>query len=287
MTGTSLDLTPFGAMLTAVGWLYWVLVIGALIVAWRWPKRRAAKIAAVVGVVALAGWMPVRTGIQVNAARTRLDESMALFKKRCEGAGEKITRTIENVDGVLLLNIRPIATPSDRSDPNWPDAALPDEGQGDWYVRTFLFWEHHEDRRNARGYLNNKRSSLPGYKFVDVRNADGSIHRYRLVPSETAELAREQISGLPARYAISFVNLAEPSDRARWVAGTKVSITDTQTSEVIAESTWYSIDPGQGGTAGFRSPWGFARTCPDLAKSIRSAPTRAFVDQVLKPRKGE
>ncbi|OUL98425.1 hypothetical protein A8M77_31735 [Variovorax sp. JS1663] len=77
----------------------------------------------------------------------------------------------------------------------------------------------------------------------------------------------------------------DPWDRAHWVAGTTVTITDSQTDSVIAQSTWYSFEPGLGSTEGHRSPWGFAITCPKLAWV--GAPTRMFVDQVLKPKQGE
>jgi hypothetical protein len=50
--------------------------------------------------------MPVRTVLQVHAARARLDESMSLFKERCKSAGEKITRTVDNVEGVVWMKWR-------------------------------------------------------------------------------------------------------------------------------------------------------------------------------------
>lgn len=290
MTGTPLDLTPFGALLKGIGVGYWLIVVGALaLVLWKikgWvPKMLGCFVllAVLVLPVALHAWERIE---KEDKAQVKLEASMSLFKTRCQTAGAKVMRTVSNVDGVLLTSVRPIAKSSDRSDPNWPDAALPDEGQGDWYVRTFLFWEHNEDRKNIRGFLNNVPSDLPGYQFVDVKESDGSVYRYRLLKGDRAELSREPVAGSPARYAVSFVNIVDPEGRLHWIAGTKALVTDTATNEVVAEHVWYSIDPGQGGTAGFRSPWGFAVSCPALVGK-RGSSTRFFVDQVLRPIKGE
>ena len=287
LTGTPLDLTPFGPLLSALGLLYWAVALGAAGLALWLPRSWWAKLSTAAFVVA-AFVYPVMSHVHTRQTKrdewqARLDESMALFRERCKGAGEKIHRTVANVDGIFLENIRPKMESSDRSDPNWPDAALPDESRGDWYIRTFLFWEHHEDNRNPRGYLNNQLSELLGYRFVDVKDADGRTYRYRLIKSELAELSRELVNGPPVRYAVSFINMVDPADRKKWIAGTKVLITDTVTNEVIAEHTWFSIEPGQGNTVSFRSPWGFAQTCPNLKGG--ATPTRFFVDRVLKPTK--
>lgn len=286
-TGTPLDLTPFGSVLQGIGLLYWFIVLAAMaLVLWK-VKGWLAKLLLTTTVLAImVGPVAVhllQRNDEKQQAKARLDAAMARFEVRCRSAGETITRTVDNVESVLLTNVRPKAKSSDRGDANWSDAALPNEAQGDWYIRNFLFWEHHEDKRSPRGYLNNHPSGLPGYQFVDVTDADGAIYRYRLIKSELTELSRELITGPPARYAISFVNMVDPADREKWIAGTKVLITDTATNEVIAEHTWFSIEPGQGSTAGFRSPWGFARTCPEL-KGWVGGPTRFFVDRVLKPK---
>jgi hypothetical protein len=92
------------------------------------------------------------------------------------------------------------------------------------------------------------------------------------------------MSDQPARYAISFADISDPADRRFWIAGTTVTVTDTKTSEILATSTWYAFEPGQGSTAGGRQPWAFATTCPISGGGNSS--TRFFVDQVLKPKRG-
>ena len=44
LTGTPLDLTPFGAVLQSIGLLYWLIVIGAIALVLIKVKGRIAKV---------------------------------------------------------------------------------------------------------------------------------------------------------------------------------------------------------------------------------------------------
>jgi hypothetical protein len=232
--------------------------------------------------------------VVVDNYKEQFAKAQALFEERCKTAGEKIYKTVENVEGVLLLNVRGPGMARDRANPLWPDAAFPDEFGGEGYIRTFLFWEHlqvgqtqRDTSRASRSYLNPTPSSLPGYRFVDVKQADGAILRYRLKnpgDQDSVELINEPIKGPVARYAVGFVNKIKPEDRAHWVAETTITVTDTQTNEVIATRESYSFEPGLGSEAGGRQPWGFATVCPKSGSG--TSPSRFFVDQILKPGKG-
>ena len=57
-----------------------------------------------------------------------------MFQERCKTAGEKIHRTVENVDGILLMKIRPIKT--DFSNQFVLDDPYVDDTGGDGYIRT-------------------------------------------------------------------------------------------------------------------------------------------------------
>jgi hypothetical protein len=161
---------------------------------------------------------------------------------------------------------------------------LPNEAGGNDYIKTFLYWENHEDKRSVRGYVTNvaiKATNL-GYRHVDVKQIDGSVVRYRLTGKENSTLASETLSSKEAssRYAVSFINDVNPEDRNNWVAGTTIRVTDLQTKEVMAEKTTFSFEPGLGSTGGFRSPWGFAISCSSIENG---SATRFFVDQIVKP----
>jgi len=58
MTVTPLDLTPFGGLLAAIGWSYWLIGLAILIVAWWLPKALWHKMVAIT-VVAGAVIYPV------------------------------------------------------------------------------------------------------------------------------------------------------------------------------------------------------------------------------------
>ena len=115
LTGTPLDLTPFGGLLAALGWLYWLLALALVLLALWWPKRWWVKLVSA-AVVLCAGIYPVfvrPVEKRVEAAnqeqerfKARLDAAMALFEQRCKTAGEKITRPVENVEGVVWMKWR-------------------------------------------------------------------------------------------------------------------------------------------------------------------------------------
>lgn len=289
-----LELGAGAGILRALGWLYlglMALLVGAAL--W-FPERWWQKlIGAIVVLMVFVGPAYLRNRERsqlIEEHKARYEKARAIFDERCKTAGEKIYKTVDDVEGVLLLNLRANDRTENEANPNWPDAGLPNEYSGDAYIDNFLAWEHHEDKRNPRGYLNQAPSDLPGYRYIDTEGKDGQILRYTLrrrSDPDYPRLAKTEIRSSPARYAVSFTNLINPSDRQHWVAGTTVTVTDTQTLEVLARATWYSFEPGLGSTAGGRQPWRFARSCPELRGGQERAPTRFFVDQVLKPKKGE
>lgn len=267
--------------------------LGVVLALWL-PKKWWQKGIALAVVLLLIS-IPVRQGVKdvaqeqkaVYDYKERYAKAKALFDERCKTAGEKIYKTVDNVEGVLLLNIRQSDRPGIQDNPLWPDAALPQEAGGDDYIRNFLYWEH-RDEKNQRGQLSAhpRQSTSPGYRFVDVRQTDGAILRYRLNHAGSPALMSALVRGKPYRYAVGFVNQVIPEDRAHWVAGTTITVTDTQTKEVIATRESYSFEPGLGSHAGGRQPWMFAVTCPSFS-GWDSGRTRFFVDQILKPKQGE
>lgn len=290
-----LKMSGFDVLFAAAGNLYLLLALAGICAALWFGKTWTRKLIYAALVLALFIAPIVPSIYRTVEYRSKLAKAQALFEERCKTAGEKIYRTVDNVEGVLLLNVRGTDMSRDRANPLWSDAALPDEFGGEGYIRTFLLWEHLQSGQSERGanrasrsYLNPTPTSLPGYRFVDVKQADGSVLRYRLkAPGnrDSVELVIEPVAGASARYAIGFANQIKHEDRAHWVAGTTITVTDTQTNEVIATRESYSFESGFGSEVGGRQPWGFARVCPESGSG--NSPTRFFVDQILKPNKGE
>lgn len=85
---------------------------------------------------------------QAEARQKEYLESKAIFEKRCKSAGEKIYQTVENVEGITLLNV-PKETPQGaRNDPMWEGAVFSLGGSEEEYVKEFLYWEIRYDNNS-------------------------------------------------------------------------------------------------------------------------------------------
>ncbi|MFV0678999.1 hypothetical protein [Ottowia sp.] len=277
-------------LLRGVGWLFRIVFFAAL--AWAIWSGQGWKGKGIRSLLVLAVFFgPMLPTVYRNwQHQKRYYAAKAVFDERCKTAGEKIYKTVDNVEGVLLLNVRPEIDLSELYDQNWSGAGLPDEKGGDWYIRYFLYWERQDDPKR-RGQINQRPKNdhgyikIRGYSFVDIRQPNGKIYRSRFIDENYFDLSHETSPANPARYAVMYQPIIDPADRAQWVAGVTVTITDTQTNEIMAKKTWYSFEPGLG-NRNQRTPWGFAITCPRKVGSD-AAQIRFFVDQVLKPKQGE
>ena len=265
------------AILFAIG--YWgtmLLLLWFLVrFAYKKPKQNAGKIlsgsltAAVI--LMLFVWMipkqfgPSKEEIQAQEEWDRkYKEAEAVFNEQCKTAGEKIYRTVDNVEGIMLLKVIPddnVARDTQTRDPMWADAAL-NAGTGEGFISHFL------------NPMNKK-----GYAYVDVLQPDQSnIIRYT---AESRPFPQFHNPRKPARYAVTFENNVDPKLRRHWVAGATIRVIDRQTDEIIAEKITYAFEKGLGGTGGARMPWAFAVSCEN--KEIFPSKLSNFVFDVLKP----
>ncbi len=106
-------------------------------------------------------------------------KARALYEEKCRTvAGEKIYRTVLDVEGIVLLKVRPEAGGREWADLMWPGAAFALESRADEYITTFLGYEQSSREGvpvtpDRRGYINTNyvpenASNLPGYRYVDV-----------------------------------------------------------------------------------------------------------------------
>lgn len=244
----------------------------------------------------------------------RAAQGKALFEEKCRAvAGEKIYRKVENVEGVLLLKVRPKVGAKEWADPMWPGAAFARESQGDGYITTFLGYEYSSSPSGQpvmpqyRGYITTDRRSggLPGYQFVEVvDDKDGKRYRYsgenkehEIVDSILGGgdgkrhkvygwVLEKALSTRPSsRYAVTFEDHVIAEERSLGIASSTIKVIDTSTNEVMGEMTRYAWSPS-GPSAANPSPWLRALRCPDHAVGTGAA-TRKFVDQILIPAKGK
>lgn len=230
----------------------------------------------------------------------------AYYDEKCKNvAGEKIYRTVEGVEGILLMKVRPPITNTMLEDPMWPGAAFALEFYGDSYISSFLGYEHATGRidgtrnpitKEHRGYItpNNRPGARPGYRFVDVIDpSDGYRYRVTQIIKEVEHirsydsvrfksmdyvLERKLTEAKPPRYGVTYEDHVTPEDRAIGVASSTVKVIDLETSEILGEAIRYAFRP----RGVQRTDWLTSERCPNQVVGVNSA-TRKFVDQVLIP----
>lgn len=242
-----------------------------------------------------------------EATKARMTSGKALFEEKCRTvAGEKIYRKVENVEGLLLMKVRPERGDRELANPDWPGAAFARETSGKEYITTFLAYEYASNPvgRNdpvtaaRRGYINTDRrpGGLPGYRWVEVIDEkDGQRYRYtgrydepwKTDSSYSKSYVRFNLektlspSAAPPRYGVTYEDHVIPEERNLGVATSTVRVIDLQTKEVLGELTRYAWIHG-GPSRVNPSPWLTASKCPPTSGDLVSV-TRQFVDKVLIP----
>ena len=279
-------------VLTVYDWTYWIVAVIVIAVAWRLPRGKRAKIGAMGVVAGICMILPGLRAYQTIEYRNRYAETKALFDKRCATAGERISTTVKNVEGIFLLRPRPRNV--NRSDQYELDDPYGNDFQGDSYIISFFMGREPAGRfsqQHTRG----------AYKFVETRDAETNrIRRWtpKLVPVIRDEveikLASEIVDSGLAEYGVTWSDLSTKEDRDHWIAGSSLQVVDLKTNKVIAERIGYMFDAGLGAKAGGRAPWFFApyNACPEFKKSesghpVKSSRSRDFVLRVLSPVNGE
>jgi len=278
--------------------------------------RAATLILAVFGIVACserAPETPEGPWGGAKEAKERATKGKLLFEEKCRTvAGEKIYRTVPNVEGIVLLKIRPLKSDHELADLYWPGAAFAIESSGDSYITTFLGYEYAPGKFRSnepqvvtpqeRGYINTqrRRGGLPGYRFVDVVDEkDGQRYRYvgrweeRWLKDNTKYLKgdlwfslEKSLATAPApRFGVTFDDQVRAEDRALGVASSTIKVIDLETKEVLGQLTRYAWSPGGPSNAN-PAPWLTAYKCPGHAVGSDAA-TRKFVDQILIPNREE
>ena len=249
------------------------------------------------------------TGAQSGPSReertARLAKAEAMFQERCKTAGEKIHRTVDNVEGIFLMRLRPKEMNRDNQfamdDPYGRDL------DGDGYIETFVrgSYELMRPKDPRPGW-----PSRLGYRYVEaIDPKDGKRYRYTgridqpsLRDKRYGEWVREFVldkalgTGAPLRYGVTYDDISTREDREYWIAGSSLRVIDLKTNDIIAERVGYMMDRGQGKDSGGRSPWLMAadHACPDFHRfpnpivvvpgaSAQPRQAQDFVEKVLKP----
>lgn len=235
-----------------------------------------------------------------------LTQAEALFKRRCATAGERITRTVRDVEGVFLLKVRPKPV-HDEEQYRFDDPYGSDLG-GQAYIQSFLnaHYELPERMRHLRPrYKTPQPQTQFGYGFVDAVDPGSGVRmRYRAHveqpgktdPSYSLNYFRVVVTSSSAkdpapRYGVTYDDISTPEDRTFWIAGSSLRVIDLRDGTVIAERIGYMMDRGQGGSSGGRLPWLHAtfHACPAFGgphpPNRQTGQTDRFVEKVLIPKR--
>ncbi len=282
-------------VLTVMGWGYAVVCVIAIALALWLPKGKMSKGLATAIVIGLASILPFRGYEEYRKGQeaaqdynARLATAELLFDERCKTAGEKIYKTVENVEGVLLLKLRPEQI-------NFSNQYVMDDpyGQQNWrgegYVKQFL-------AGRADDFWLTEKTAAGAYRFVDVIDEDSKKILSYAVNFHNTGMQLTSVSKVTstAIYSIDWKDESTQSDRDNWIACGSVSVINISTGEVLGKRTGCMLDRGMGSTIGGRSPWSFARdsACPAPRKTpdgraIFDPVDRNFVEKVLKPIEGK
>ena len=239
---------------------------------------------------------------QKKSAQERIAKAEALFKERCQAAGEKIHRTADKVESIFLMKLRPKEI--NYGDQYRMDDPYGHDSGGETYIKIFFTDFYRIPINPPVGW---KRRL--GYAYVEALDPlDGKRYRYTGAVREVTRISSPLIGGdgkpfkttafvldkTPAtgsqpRYGVTYDDISTREDRDYWIAGSSLKVIDLKTNEVMAERIGYMMDRGQGSTAGGRSPWLLAadNACPSFwhTHGAQAQPyqTLDFVEKVLKP----
>jgi|GEM_PF-674766 len=315
---------------------YVVIYVVALGLALRLPKDKSTKALAAVMVTAVFG-LPVLmlnqksqdaqkiVTTQKSEYMAKYEPAKAIFDKLCkEQSAPIIKRTVADVEGVLLLKVRPaVGSTTYENSPTWPEAALPGfgrlgEGAFEGYPESFLMdwnwrerslgdppkiwrtWERHwsvggQQYQFAVGKSRGFKTASMGFRYVDVASSDGASRARITAKNAPAKhkhpfpgvVFESQATSKPApRYAVTFDDNLDPALRKHWIAGTVVRIVDMVTDEELASQSFWKLDAAFG-ALGQSTPWiTGAKTCvPNIRDDASNA--FAFIFTVLKAKQGE
>jgi hypothetical protein len=277
--------------------VYWVAGLFLLAVAIKLAKTWLSRAVAVAAVVLIFSYYPVKRELQEREDRRFRDAAGAHFKKQCEEkAGERISRVVDNVDGIFLVKPRVKASEESLRDQFWMGDPY---GYSDYEAAnpadTYLYG------RSGETISERRITPIKGFKFVEMPNPEYTSNgqqrkylRYTLKNIPVREGDRvvvkprpvpQAVNSLKSRFAITWEDISTRDDREFWVAGGSLRIIDLQTNETIAERIGYVIDPQLGFGRQRRLVWihvNFRRGafCPTFETDFHK--NKEFVGKVLR-----
>ena len=256
-----LEFSSVGSVLRGLGWLYWLLAIGAIYLAWTKAKSRRGKITWTLVTIAIFSVLPAKAIIERAKRDAYAREAWAYFKKKCETeAGEKIYKTYTGVKSVLVVKPLPPAKDQDHYDQFWYGDPYSGSATSERAINAATLLTMYSRRPSGR---------QKGLDFVEIKNELGEGYTRITRPVANDKLAaRTPIQKPVSRFGVAWEDISTSQDRQYWVAGSRLQIIDLEDNSIVAERIGYLIEAGFGSTGGGRRPWlvsrGPSTTCPSL-----------------------
>jgi hypothetical protein len=224
----------------------WTFAVALWVVEPVARRSVAARVSCVLLVAALgaAGLLKLRWELgsgererkrEEAAFRSKFAPHRDYFSRVCEKAGVHIFREVKRVETVAFEGVRAATTREDLRDPRF---------RGDVYSQ---FDTEHDPRSLLAVAL------LKLYAQVEVSVAqDGraGFARYtRSRPDGKYPLPHELVATAASSFLVRVEDISTDEDRSHWVAGSKWTVIDLGSGEVLGESTAYAIDTLQGQTS--------------------------------------
>ena len=233
-----LELTGMGSVLRGIGWLYWLLAIGAIYLAIKKGKDRRAKITWALVAIAVFGFLPLKEIVERARHDAYAREAWAYFKKLCdEKSGEKIYKTYTGVKSVLVVKPLPPATEKDLFDQFWYgdpySNATPWNERGEQAAMTLTMYSRRPNGRQK------------GLDFVEIKDVTGTGYTKIFRPVSNNALAiKERVQASVSRFGLAWEDISTPEDRRYWVAGSRLRVIDLADKSIVAERIGYFIEAG-------------------------------------------
>jgi hypothetical protein len=228
------------------------------------------------------------------------------FKTVCEKAGAKVFREVRNVEGILVYGLREKTSQVELAQKGFVGDVYSQIDTGynpeTVFVHEFLTKKEWEARWHTPNY-----DEVTRYPLIEMpAKVDGVSGFYQYTDASVRSefrTRREFSERAKSAYAIRIEDISTPADREHWIAGTKWTIVDVKTDEVLGEFVAYAMDFLQGQTVfsgGFgnagepAAPWlraghvqyrmpGLSNACPKKDVSQNPSNSRNFVRSVLFP----
>lgn len=214
-------------------------------------------------------------------------------------AGQKIYKTVQNVDAVFLEKVPSEPTELELSNRFYLGAAFGNEWGDGMYIGSFIREYRSDQTLNpatetsvSNLYTKDLKTwgkDRPGYKFVQAYEGntlyDYSKYLAEVPGSPFKELrditVKKSPSKVKARYMVTYEHHLNPDDRRMGIASNTVRVIDTQTGEVLGEYVRYVQARNSFLTRRSGPAWAAQNICgaPDLS----GRHTNTFVHRVLIP----